>query len=209
MMRLIFLGPPGAGKGTQAEKTCARFGVAHISTGDMLRAEMRGGTKLGLEARAYVERGELVPDDVIMGMIAERIKAPDCAAGYLFDGFPRTLAQAEALKAISDIDMVINLDAPSEAIVRRIGGRRMCAGCGASFHIATYDGEVCDKCGAALYVRDDDKPETVENRLAVYESKTKPLIDFYEKLGLLRTVDASGTPDEVQKSIDRLLEKLT
>ncbi|HOS19480.1 MAG TPA: adenylate kinase [Clostridia bacterium] len=204
-MKLIFLGPPGAGKGTQAELTSQRFGVAHISTGDMLRAEMREGTKLGLEAKAYVERGELVPDDVIMGMIAERILKADCAGGYLFDGFPRTIAQAEALSKISDIDIVINLEVPPEVIVRRIGGRRMCAGCGACFHTSTFDGDFCDKCGAALYIRDDDKPETVANRIEVYERKTKPLVEFYHKLGLLRTVDASGSPQSVQERIDALL----
>lgn len=205
-MKLIFLGPPGAGKGTQAEITSRRYGVAHISTGDMLRSEMREGTKLGREAKAYVDRGELVPDDVILGMIAERIKQPDCACGFLFDGFPRTLAQAEALRSIANIDMVINLDVPASIIVGRISGRRMCSGCGASFHISTYNKESCDKCGAVLYVRDDDKPETVNNRIDVYERKTKPLIEFYEKLGLLHTVDASGTPEHVQKGIDCLLE---
>lgn len=207
-MKLIFLGPPGAGKGTQAEITSERYGIAHISTGDMLRAEMREGTPLGLEAKGYVDRGELVPDDVILGMIKGRIAKEDCAAGFLFDGFPRTLAQAEALRTISDIDMVINLDAPAEVIVARIGGRRMCAGCGASFHTSTYGGEACDKCGAALYVRDDDRPETVANRIDVYERKTKPLVDFYGKLGLLRTADATGTPAVVQERIDRLLETL-
>ncbi len=207
-MKLIFLGPPGAGKGTQAAITSRRYGVAHISTGDMLRQEMREGTKLGLEAKAFVERGELVPDDVILGMIAARIGQKDCEQGYLFDGFPRTIAQAEALKAIANIDMVINLDVPANIIVKRIGGRRMCAGCGASFHTSTYEKEQCGKCGASLYIRDDDKPETVQNRIDVYERKTKPLIEFYEKLGMLRTVDASGTPDHVQEGIDRLLEGL-
>jgi adenylate kinase len=207
-MKLIFLGPPGAGKGTQAEITSRKYGVAHISTGDMLRQEMREGTELGLEAKAFVDRGELVPDDVILGMIAERIRQQDCEKGFLFDGFPRTLAQAEALKAIADIDMVINLDAPAGVIVRRIGGRRMCAGCGASFHTSTYEKGQCDKCGADLYIRDDDKPETVQNRIEVYERKTKPLIEYYGKLGLLHTVDASGTPERVQEGIDRLLEGL-
>ncbi|HWQ57757.1 MAG TPA: adenylate kinase [Clostridia bacterium] len=207
-MKLIFLGPPGAGKGTQAELTSRRFGIAHISTGDMLRAEMREGTELGLEAKAFVDRGELVPDDVILGMIAQRIKQTDCERGFLFDGFPRTLAQAEALRTIADIDIVINLDVPAEVIVRRIGGRRMCAGCGASFHTSTFDGDVCDKCGAALYVRDDDRPETVANRIDVYERKTKPLVEFYEKLGLLKTVNASDSPQTVQGRIDSLLEAL-
>ncbi len=207
-MKLIFLGPPGAGKGTQAALTSQRFGVAHISTGDMLRAEMREGTPLGLAARGYVEKGELVPDGVILGMIAERIKKPDCAAGFLFDGFPRTIAQAQALQSLSDIDMVINLDASVEVIVRRISGRRMCAGCGASFHTATFAGEHCDRCGEALYIRDDDREDTVKNRIAVYERQTKPLIEFYHKAGLLQTVDANGTPDMVQVEIDALLEAL-
>lgn len=206
-MKLIFLGPPGAGKGTQAALTSQRFGVAHISTGDMLRAEMREGTTLGLAAKAYVERGELVPDDVIMGMIAERIGKADCVGGYLFDGFPRTIAQAEALCKISDIDIVVNLEIAPEEIVRRIGGRRMCAGCGASFHTSTFGGNTCNKCGAALYVRDDDRPETVANRIEVYGRQTKPLIEYYGQLGLLRTVDASGSPENVQARIDALLEQ--
>ncbi len=205
-MKLIFLGPPGAGKGTQAAKISQRYGIAHISTGDMLRAEMREGTPLGLEAKGYVDRGELVPDDVILGMVGERIKKPDCANGYLFDGFPRTLAQAEALKAISDIDMVINIDVPAALIVERIGGRRMCPGCGAGYHISTYKSENCEKCGEPLYIRDDDKPETVANRIEVYERKTKPLIEFYEALGLLRTVDGADAPEEVHCRIAQALE---
>lgn len=207
-MKLIFLGPPGAGKGTQAEKTSRKYGIAHISTGDMLRQEMREETKLGLEAKNYVDRGELVPDNIILDMIAGRIREPDCASGFLFDGFPRTLAQAEELRSITDIDIVINLDAPSHIIVNRIGGRRMCAACGASFHISTYDKDTCDKCGSDLYIRDDDRPETVMNRIDVYERKTKPLVEYYEKLGLLHTVDASDTPDNVQSSIDRFLGAL-
>ncbi len=205
-MKLIFLGPPGAGKGTQAALTSQRYGISHISTGDMLRQAMRGQTPLGLEAKAYVERGELVPDDVILGMVAQRIEEPDCAAGFLFDGFPRTLAQAEALEAISHIDMVINLSVPTAVIVGRISARRMCAGCGASQSYT--DGETCGKCGAALYIRDDDRPETVLRRIEVYERQTKPLVEYYQRAGILRTVDATGTPEEVQARIDAPLGEL-
>lgn len=198
---MIFLGPPGAGKGTQAERVSERYGIAHISTGDMLRHEIREGTKLGLEAKRFIDAGELVPDDVILGMVADRIKRDDCKNGFLFDGFPRTLAQAEALEKISDIDMVINIDVPASAIAERIGGRRMCPDCGAGYHISTYKKDVCEKCGAALYIRDDDKAETVMNRIAVYERSTKPLIEFYLETGLLKTVDGDDTPEAVLKRI--------
>jgi len=164
MMRLIFFGPPGAGKGTQAERVVKAKRIAHISTGDMLRGEIRRGTPLGLAAKDYIDRGELVPDDVIIGMVKERIQNPDCANGFLFDGFPRTVAQADALLAITPIDRVINISLPFEELLERISGRRMCESCGAAYNLSLYDGEVC-RCGGKLYCRDDDKPETVANRL--------------------------------------------
>ncbi len=207
-MKLIFLGPPGAGKGTQAERISERYGIAHISTGDMLRKHMREGTPLGVAAKGYVDKGELVPDQVIIDMVGQRIQEPDCQAGYLFDGFPRTVAQAEALLELSDIDMVINIDVPAPCIVERIGGRRMCAGCGAGYHTSTYGKDTCEKCGAPLYIRDDDKPETVWNRIAVYERQTKPLIDFYERRGNLRTVKGDDSPENVRERVIALTETL-
>ena len=196
-MKLIFLGPPGAGKGTQAEKISELYGIAHISTGDMLRSQMREGTPLGAEAKGYIDRGELVPDELIVAMVAERIKEEDCANGFLLDGFPRTVSQAEALNGISDIDMVIDIAVPAERLMERIGGRRMCSGCGAGYHTSSYHKDTCEKCGASLYIRDDDRPETVKHRITVYERQTKPLIDYYSDKGNLSRVNGDNTPDRV------------
>lgn len=206
-MKLIFLGPPGAGKGTQAERIAARYALAHISTGDMLRAEMRAGTPLGKAAEGYISRGELVPDDVIIGMVEARIQQPDCKEGFLFDGFPRTVAQADALSGICAIDRVINIDVPFERLVKRISGRRMCPDCGAAYHVSVYTEQKCAKCGAVLYQRDDDKEETVENRLRVYEAKTKPLIDYYDGAALLSTVNGDQGIDLVAEEIVAALER--
>ena len=196
-MKLIFLGPPGAGKGTQAEKISELYGIAHISTGDLLRSQMREGTPLGAEAKGYIDRGELVPDELIVAMVAERIKEEDCANGFLLDGFPRTVSQAEALNGISDIDMVIDIAVPAERLMERIGGRRMCSGCGAGYHTSSYHKDTCEKCGASLYIRDDDRPETVKHRITVYERQTKPLIDYYREKGNLSRVNGDNTPDRV------------
>ena len=196
-MKLIFLGPPGAGKGTQAEKISELYGIAHISTGDMLRSQRREGTPLGAEAKGYIDRGELVPDELIVAMVAERIKEEDCANGFLLDGFPRTVSQAEALNGISDIDMVIDIAVPAERLMERIGGRRMCSGCGAGYHTSSYHKDTCEKCGASLYIRDDDRPETVKHRITVYERQTKPLIDYYREKGNLSRVNGDNTPDRV------------
>ena len=196
-MKLIFLVPPGAGKGTQAEKISELYGIAHISTGDMLRSQMREGTPLGAEAKGYIDRGELVPDELIVAMVAERIKEEDCANGFLLDGFPRTVSQAEALNGISDIDMVIDIAVPAERLMERIGGRRMCSGCGAGYHTSSYHKDTCEKCGASLYIRDDDRPETVKHRITVYERQTKPLIDYYREKGNLSRVNGDNTPDRV------------
>ena len=196
-MKLIFLGPPGAGKGTQAEKISELCGMAHISTGDMLRSRMREGTPLGAEAKGYIDRGELVPDELIVAMVAERIKEEDCANGFLLDGFPRTVSQAEALNGISDFDMVIDIAVPAERLMERIGGRRMCSGCGAGYHTSSYHKDTCEKCGASLYIRDDDRPETVKHRITVYERQTKPLIDYYREKGNLSRVNGDNTPDRV------------
>ena len=207
-MKLIFLGPPGAGKGTQAERISKLYGIAHISTGDMLRSQMREGTPLGAEAKGYIERGELVPDALIIAMVAERIKEADCENGFLFDGFPRTVAQAEALNDISDIDMVIDIAVPAERILERIGGRRTCSGCGAGYHTSTYHKDTCEKCGSPLYIRDDDKPETVKNRIAVYERQTKPLIEYYTNRGNLSRVNGDDAPDDVYADVVAATERL-
>lgn len=206
-MKLIFLGPPGAGKGTQAERIAERYGLAHISTGDMLRAEMREGTALGEAARGYISRGELVPDEVIIGMVKGRILQSDCANGFLFDGFPRTVAQADALSGICAIDRVINIDVPFDRLVARISGRRMCPDCGAAYHVSTHRGNVCDKCGGTLYQREDDREETVLNRLRVYEAQTQPLIDYYASRGMLSTVNGDGAIDAVAQAIAEAIER--
>ncbi len=204
-MKLIFLGPPGAGKGTQAVRIAAENGIAHISTGDMLRAEMREGTPLGLEAKSLIERGELVPDEVIIGMVKERIVRDDCKNGFLFDGFPRTIAQADALEAVTEIDRVVNIDVPSERLIDRISGRRMCPDCGKAYHVASYQADACD-CGGKLYQRDDDKAETVRNRLTVYARQTQPLIDYYTARNVLSTVDGDQDIDTVTASIREALK---
>ena len=200
-MKLIFLGPPGAGKGTQAERIAERFEIAHLSTGDMLRAEIRNATPLGAAAKAYIDRGELVPDSVIIDMVRERIARDDCKNGFLLDGFPRTVVQAEALNAITDIDHAVNIDVPSERLVARISGRRMCPDCGAAYHVSMYAEPTCRKCSGKLYQRDDDREETVMNRLKVYTEKTAPLIAFYEAAGKLVTVDGDANVDTVTESI--------
>lgn len=200
-MKLIFLGPPGAGKGTQAQKVAEHFGIAHISTGDMLRAEIREGTELGKAAKSLIDRGELVSDGVILGMVAERIKKPDCANGFLFDGFPRTLKQAEALEEIAAIDRVIDIEVPFERLVDRISGRRMCPDCGAAYHVSSYSAATCEKCGGTLYQRDDDREETVKNRLEVYRNQTEVLIDYYEKKGALIKIDGDQAIDAVYGDI--------
>lgn len=206
-MKLIFLGPPGAGKGTQAARFAARYGIAHISTGDMLRAELRAGTPLGQQAQGYMNRGELVPDEVILGMVQSRIGQADCANGFLFDGFPRTVAQADALAALCAVDRVVNIDVPQERLVARISGRRMCPDCGAAYHVTTHPDGRCDKCGGALYQREDDREETVRNRLRVYEEQTQPLIEYYAARGLLVTVNGDESIERVTEAIAQAVER--
>lgn len=205
-MKLIFLGPPGAGKGTQAMGVAEHYGIAHISTGDMLRSEIRGGTSLGREAQAYMDKGELVPDSVIVGMVKNRIAQEDCKNGFLLDGFPRTIAQAQALEAFTDIDYVIDIDVPFERLLDRITGRRMCPDCGAAYHVSTYSDSKCGHCGGTLYQREDDKPETVEVRLRQYEKKTEPLITYYKEKGTLRRVNGDQAVEQVAGEIRRELE---
>ena len=204
-MKMILLGPPGAGKGTQAKGIAARYAIAHISTGDMLRSEVREGTPLGREAKAYMDKGQLVPDEVIIGMVKNRISAPDCRNGFLFDGFPRTIAQAEALEKITDIDRVVDIEVPDERLIARISGRRMCPLCGATYHVSTYSDSTC-ACGGVLYQRDDDRAETVAVRLTEYHKKTAPLIDYYAQKGKLMTVNGDAPVDAVADAIARELQ---
>lgn len=206
-MNLIFVGPPGAGKGTQAVRLGEQLGIAHISTGDMLRAAMREGTPLGQQAKALVEAGQLVPDEVVIGIVKDRLSQPDTRKGYILDGFPRTVAQAEALATFSQVDGVINVSVPDEALVKRLSGRRVCPACGATTHISRHPGSDCPVCGKELIQRKDDQPETVINRLKVYHDQTAPLINFYETQGLLYTVDGQLDIDVVFEQILKLVEK--
>lgn len=196
-MNLIFLGPPGAGKGTHASRLMKQLNIPQISTGDMLRAALREQTQLGLEAKKYMDAGELVPDDVIIAMVKERLQQPDARNGYIFDGFPRTVPQAEALGSFAHIDAVVNLMVPDEVILQRLTGRRVCPDCSGTFHTSTLkDPAVCPNCGGRLIIRKDDEPDTIRNRLEVYRRQTEPLIAYYERLGLVRPVDGTGQVDE-------------
>ncbi len=201
-MKLVFLGPPGAGKGTQAAKICEKLSIPHISTGDMLRSAIANGTPTGLKAKAFVESGGLVPDEVLIEMVSERLSNADCANGYLLDGFPRTVHQAEALNQISAPDLVIDVEVADEKLLSRLTGRRVCKSCANTFHVSKLENDkVCPDCGGELYQRKDDSPETITNRLNVYHSQTAPLIDFYSGLGTLRTVDGDAEPDKVTNAI--------
>ena len=203
-MKIILLGAPGAGKGSQAVKISAEYGLPHIATGDVFRANIAKGTELGKYAQTFIDKGELVPDDVVVKIVADRIKQPDCKNGFLLDGFPRTIVQAQALDQLTEIDLVINIDVRFELIVARISGRRMCE-CGQTYHISTYDKDTCAKCGKPLYQRKDDTEETVKNRLEVYQKQTAPLIEYYKKKGILVDVDGNRT---VQATFDDIKELL-
>mgnify|MGYP000740649858 FL=1 len=212
-MKIIMLGAPGAGKGTQAKKIAEKYHIPHISTGDIFRANIKNGTELGMKAKSYMDQGQLVPDDVTIGMLLDRISQEDCAEGYVLDGFPRTIPQAESLtKALEErgesMDYAINVDVPDQAIVTRMAGRRACLACGATYHIvynAPKKENVCDVCGEGLILRDDDKPETVQKRLTVYHDQTKPLIDYYGKAGILVTVDGTQDLNKVFEDIVSVL----
>ena len=212
-MKIIMLGAPGAGKGTQAKKIAAKYDIPHISTGDIFRANIKNGTELGNKAKTYMDQGLLVPDELVVDLVVDRVKQDDCKNGYVLDGFPRTIPQAEALdKALAafgdKVDYAIDVDVPDENIVKRMGGRRACVGCGATYHLVyapTKTEGVCDVCGKDLILRDDDKPETVQKRLNVYHDQTQPLIDYYTKQGVLKTVDGTVALDKVFQSIVEIL----
>lgn len=209
-MKLIFLGAPGAGKGTQAEIIAAKLNIPTVSTGNIIREALANGTEMGLKAKAFIEAGKLVPDDVVIGIIKERLVKEDCNGGFILDGFPRTIPQAEALNNMGIIiDRVVDIDVPDQSVVNRMSGRRVCKGCGASYHIenkpSKVDG-VCDSCGGELYVRKDDAPETVLDRLKVYHEQTEPLKDYYKECGKLRTVEGTAPIAEITEAILKVLE---
>ena len=212
-MKIIMLGEPGAGKGTQAKMIADKYGVPHISTGDIFRANIKNGTELGMEAKKYMDQGLLVPDELTVRILLDRVAQDDCKNGYVLDGFPRTIPQAEVLdseltKLGDHIDYAINVDVPDENIVKRMSGRRACLTCGATYHIEHVPPKkegICDVCGSELVLRDDDKPETVKNRLNVYHEQTQPLIDFYTEKGVLKTVDGTVPMEEVFAAITAIL----
>ena len=194
-MKLIFLGPPGAGKGTQATGVSSHLRVPHISTGDMFRAAIKNETPTGLEAKRYMDAGQLVPDSVVVDMVRERLAMPDCENGYLLDGFPRTVEQARALDEIATPDAVVDIDVPDERLLARLTGRRVCSKCNGTFHVSKVaDEKVCPVCGGELYQRDDDKPATISNRLGAYHEQTAPLIGYYAGLGKLKRIDVGALP---------------
>lgn len=212
-MKIIMLGAPGAGKGTQAKMIADKYGVPHISTGDIFRANIKEGTQLGKEAKTYMDKGLLVPDELTVKILLDRVAKDDCKNGYVLDGFPRTIPQAEVLdKALAElndaIDYAIDVNVPDENIVNRMSGRRACLACGATYHIVHIPPKtegVCDRCGKELVLRDDDKPETVKKRLGVYHDQTQPLIDFYTKKGILKTVDGTVDMQDVFAEIVKIL----
>lgn len=213
-MKIIMLGAPGAGKGTQAKMIAEKYQIPHISTGDIFRANIKNGTELGMEAKKYMDQGQLVPDELTVKILLDRVAQDDCQKGYVLDGFPRTIPQAQVLdKALAElgdtIDYAVNVDVPDENIVKRMSGRRACLGCGATYHLEHIPPKkegTCDTCGQELVLRDDDKPETVLNRLKVYHDQTQPLIDFYTEKGVLRTVDGTVPMQEVFAAIVEILD---
>lgn len=212
-MKIIMLGAPGAGKGTQAKKIADLCNIPHISTGDIFRANIKEGTELGKKAKTYMDAGELVPDELVCDLVVDRIQQDDCTKGFILDGFPRTIPQAEALtNALNAIEQkmeyALNIDVPDENIIYRMAGRRACVGCGATYHVEfnpTKKEGICDVCGEALILRDDDKPETVKNRLNVYHEQTKPLIDYYDQRDIMYTIDGTQSMEKVFDDIRKIL----
>ena len=212
-MKIIMLGAPGAGKGTQAQMIAEKYSIPHISTGDIFRANIKNGTELGKKAKEYMDKGLLVPDELTVQLLLDRVANDDCKDGYVLDGFPRTIPQADVLdneltKLGDKVDFAVNVDVPDENIVRRMSGRRACLKCGATYHIEHIPPKVegvCDKCGSELVLRDDDKPETVQNRLSVYHEQTQPLIEYYDKKHILKTVDGTKDMQEVFSDIVNIL----
>lgn len=212
-MKIVMLGAPGAGKGTQAKMIAEKYGIPHVSTGDIFRANIKNGTELGKEAKQYMDQGKLVPDELTVKILLDRVAQGDCKNGYVLDGFPRTIPQAnvldEALTKLGDkIDYAVNVDVPDDNIINRMGGRRACVACGATYHIvynAPKTEGICDVCGKELIIRDDDQPETVKNRLKVYHDQTQPLIDFYEGKGVLKSVDGTADMKDVFAAIVEIL----
>jgi adenylate kinase len=213
-MKIVMLGAPGAGKGTQAKKIAAKYNIPHISTGDIFRANIKANTELGQKAKTFMDQGLLVPDELVVDLVMDRFAQDDAKNGYVLDGFPRTIPQAEALdealsKASEKLDYAINVDVPDENIIHRMSGRRACLACGGTYHIKYIPTKVegiCDVCGGKLVLRDDDKPETVKKRLDVYHEQTQPLIDYYENSGILRNVDGTVDMDVVFNEIVKILE---
>jgi len=214
-MNILLFGPPGAGKGTQAKKLVDFYGIPQISTGDILRENVREGTELGFVAKAYMDKGDLVPDEVLIGIIKNRLKEPDCKIGFILDGYPRTVSQADALEVILDeidkhLDVVLNLEVPNKKLIERLSGRLICRNCGASYHRTFNQPKkegICDICGDEIYQRLDDKEESVQNRLNVYKMQTQPLIDYYLKKGILVTLEGNKEIDEVLEDIKVVLAK--
>ncbi len=205
-MNVILLGAPGAGKGTQAVRIAAAMNIPHISTGDIFRKNIKEKTPVGLKAKSYIDRGQLVPDEVVVEIVQQRIDEDDCKNGFLLDGFPRTIAQAEALDRLTNIDYVINLEVDLDKLVDRITGRRVCEKCGESYHVSTKKDDICEKCGGKLIQRADDTEETVKSRLNVYKNETAPLINFYKNQGVLKNVDGMKSIEEVFEEISKALK---
>lgn len=213
-MKIIMLGAPGAGKGTQAKKLAAKYNIPHISTGDIFRANIKNNTELGNKAKVYMDQGLLVPDELVVDLVVDRFKNPDCANGYVLDGFPRTIPQAEALdKALANnqdaIEYAIDVDVPDEVIIDRMAGRRACLNCGATYHTITIPPKkegICDTCDSSLVLREDDKPETVKKRLTVYHEQTQPLIEYYSGKGILKSVDGTKIMDEAFEEVVMIIE---
>jgi len=215
VMNIVVFGPPGSGKGTQAKMLAESYGIPHISTGDMLREHLKRETNLGLEAKSYMEKGELVPDEILVGMMKERLAQPDCDSGFLLDGYPRTLPQAEALRGIlrelrKELDLVLNIEVPDADLLRRLSGRRMCP-CGASYHLVFNPPKragICDRCGHELYQRADDREEAIMNRLQIYKRQTQPLIAYYTRAGRMVTINGAAEIPEVFAEITTVLDGL-